>query len=113
MTEDKLQHARVALEEAGYVVIPPGEPTERVSVLGSVSASSGKPFIRIDVGGYSGQFTPDQARAHAALVIEAAQNAVTDAALFAWGKEELDFDDHRAAVMIDALRRYRQDKWGS
>jgi hypothetical protein len=37
---------------------------------------------------------------------------VADAALLAFGRDELDLDLDRAALLIDAMRRYRHDRWG-
>ena len=85
-----------------------------LEVVGGVSFQTGKPFVQMNWGKEVGQLDVERARHHAQLVIEAVQNAVTDAALYAWAVDEgaLGLDQERAAGLIDALRQYRHDKWG-
>lgn len=86
-----------------------GGPLE---VVGIVSSETGAPWVHLRWGNERGQVNPEQARAHALLVLEAAQNAVNDAAILQWARDELELDLERAAVMLDVLRRYRSDHWG-
>ena len=83
-----------------------------IGVLGGVSFQTGRPYVQMDWGESVGQLEVESARAHAMLILEAAQNAVNDAALLEWCRNELDLDRERAAQMIDALRTYRTDRWG-
>jgi hypothetical protein len=83
-----------------------------LEVVGGVSFHTGKPFVQLNWGAEVGQLDVEAARSHAQLVLEACQNAVTDAALYAWATEKLELDGSRAAQMIDALRTYRDDHWG-
>jgi hypothetical protein len=83
-----------------------------LEVLGIVSARTGQPVVQLEWGGATGQLDVEQARAHALLIVEAAQNAVADAAILEWAKDELELDLDRASALVDALRRYRSDRWG-
>jgi len=83
-----------------------------LEVVGGVSFHTRKPFIQLSWGAEIGQLDVDAARGHAQLVLEACQNAVADAAIFAWATDSLELDQDNAAQLIDALRRYRHDKWG-
>lgn len=83
-----------------------------LDVVGIVSAESGKPIVQLSWGEQAGQISPEQARAHALLILEAAQNAVADAAILGWARDELNVDLERGAQLLDALRRYRADRWG-
>lgn len=87
-------------------------PADPLSVLGIVSFQTGQPFVHLRWGENVGQLTPDEARQHALLILEAAQNAVADAAITGWAKDELELDPERAAQLLDAHRRYRADRWG-
>ena len=83
-----------------------------LEVQGIVSARDGAPYVHLTWGAEQGQLDPGQARSHALLVLEAAQNAITDAAIMEWARTDLDLDVDRASLMIDALRTYRADRWG-
>ena len=86
-----------------------------LEVVGGVSFQTGKPFVQMNWGEQVGQLDVEAARGHAQLIVEAVQNAITDAALYAWALDDdggLALDQQRAAGLIDALRRYRHDKWG-
>jgi hypothetical protein len=81
-------------------------------VVGGVSVKTGRPYVQLEWGASIGQVSPEEARSHALLLLEAAQNAVADAAILGWARDELDVDLERGAQLIDALRRYRADRWG-
>jgi hypothetical protein len=79
-------------------------------VVGGVG-TGGKPFVQMEWGRNRGQVDVDTARSHAHAVLEACTNAVADAAILQWARDELDLDQERAIVLIDAMRRYRADRW--
>lgn len=103
---------RLAMLAAQFKLAAAGRAGGTLEVLGIVSAESGKPVVQLSWGEHVGQLSPDEARAHALLILEAAQNAVADAAIFGWAREELGVDLERGAQLVDALRRYRTDHWG-
>lgn len=83
-----------------------------ISVLGIVSSASGEPRVQIEWGENAAQLSVEAARAHALLMLEAAQNATSDASVVEWATDEMHLDRDQAAVMLDAVRRYRRDRWG-
>lgn len=89
-------------------------PGGAISVLGGVSFATRKPYVQLEWGNEIGQLDVESARSHAQLVLEAVQNAVSDAAIVGWATDqnELGLDVNAAAQLIDAVRRYRHDKWG-
>jgi hypothetical protein len=85
-------------------------------VQGIVSAAAGEPLVQMrqlnDNGEVESSFSmpPMEAREVAQNIVEAAANAVCEAAIIAWAKEE---DNENMGIMsIDVIRRYRSDKWG-
>ena len=91
-----------SIEVQGIVGGGPDEPTPLVQIR----------FVRDDKTVAHGQFSPDQAREHAALVHEAAANAVYESALLQWLTEEMGIDFERAGQALAAMRIWRADKWG-
>lgn len=87
-------------------------PSGALMVVGGVSVTTGKPFVQFSWGGNRGQTDADTARAHANAVHEAVTNAVADAAILAWALDDMKLDRERAVLLIDAMRRYRADRWG-
>jgi len=81
-------------------------------VVGGVSTRTGEAFVQVEWGPMRGQIDVDTARGFARNLEEACANGVADAALLAWARDEVDLDLERAAGLIDALRRYRTDRWG-
>jgi hypothetical protein len=88
-------------------------------VQGIVSAASGMPLVQFRqlddedeiVVGF--QLEILEARDLAQNIQEAATNAIYEAALFNWAKERDPVNgEEMAAMMVDAVRRYRTDKWG-
>jgi hypothetical protein len=103
---------RLAIVAAQYQQATRARTGGALEVLGIVSVRTGKPVVTLGWGESAGQLSPEQARAHALLVLEAAQNAVTDAAILAWARTELDLDLETAGRLLDGLRTFRADKWG-
>jgi hypothetical protein len=101
MIAAQLQVAAGAAREAGPLF-----------VVGGVSNRTGEAFVQVEWGAQRGQVDVDTARGFARNLEEACANGVADAALLAFGRDELDLDLDRAAGLIDAVRRYRADRWG-
>jgi hypothetical protein len=90
----------------------------RLEVQGLVSAATGEPLVQFrqlsddDRVEAQWQASPLEAREMAQQTVEAAMNAVYDAALYAWARENWPDDPGLAAGMLDVIRRYRADTWG-
>ena len=89
----------------------------RFEVQGIVSTKAGLPFVQLrqlrDDGTTEAGFqvSPAEARDIAQNILEAANNAVYDAALIAWAKEA-GLNDNDAGSMVSMIRQFRADKWG-
>lgn len=91
----------------------------RFEVQGIVAFSNGMPYVQLrqlddnDVEESKIQVSPAEAREIAQNILEAATNAIYDAAVISWSKE---YDPENGEVMgmalIDLIRKYRADKWG-
>jgi hypothetical protein len=88
-------------------------------VQGVVSSETGLPLVQFRqldeedklVMGF--QVDPVEARDLAQNIQEAATNAIYEAALLSWAKErDPNGGEAMGAMMIDAVRRHRADKWG-
>jgi len=90
----------------------------RFEVQGIVSMKTGEPIVQmrqVDDNGVEEsrfQLSPMDAREIAQNILEAASNAVYDAALIAWAKEAFPEDEMMGIAMVDLIRKYRADKWG-
>jgi len=90
----------------------------RLEVQGIVSASTGLPFVQfrqVEDGQAVAQWqaSPAEAREMAQQVVEAAMNAVYDAAIVAWAKETWPEDgEAMAGRMLMLIRDHRADAWG-
>jgi hypothetical protein len=90
----------------------------RLEVQGIVSARDGLPrvqFRQLDDNGkevVGWQSEVIEAREMAQQIVEAAMNAVYDAAIIAWAKEVWPDDEMMGARMLSLIRDYRSDHWG-
>jgi hypothetical protein len=90
----------------------------RLEVQGIVSAKTGEPLVQFrqldDDGKVEAEWQtlPVEAREMAQQVVEAAMNAVYDAALVAWAKETWPDDPVMGPRMLALIREYRADTWG-
>lgn len=90
----------------------------RLEVQGIVSNKTGEPLIQVrqldDDGNlqYGFEVGPMEAREMAQNFIEAAANAVYDAALIAWAKAATSEGEALGAYMVSLIRDFRADKWG-
>jgi hypothetical protein len=90
----------------------------RLEVQGIVSVKTGEPLVQFrqldDDGNETAmwQAPPADAREMAQQVIEAAMNAVYDAALIAWANEAWPNEPLMGARMVQIIREYRADTWG-
>jgi hypothetical protein len=89
----------------------------RLEVQGIVSVKTGEPIVQfrqIEDGRESIEFqlSPVDAREMAHQIVEAAMNAVYDAALWSWARETWPDSPELGARMLALIRRYRADIWG-
>jgi hypothetical protein len=89
----------------------------RLEVQGIVSSRTGEPLVQfrqVEDGREPIEFQvpPADAREMAQQIVEAAMNAVYDAAIWAWAKEQWPDDPSMGAGLIDIIRRHRADAWG-
>lgn len=90
----------------------------RLEVQGIVSVKTGEPLVQFrqlsDEGKLQAEWQapPADAREMAQQVIEAAMNAVYDAALIAWANEAWPDEPLMGARMLQLIREYRADTWG-
>lgn len=90
----------------------------RLEIQGIVSSRTGEPLVQIrnmdDEGKeeFGFQVAPMEAREIAQNLVEAAANAIYDAALTAWAKEVNPHQPEMAYQMISIIREYRADRWG-
>jgi hypothetical protein len=89
----------------------------RLEVQGIVSAKTGEPLVQfrqVENGKVVAEWQapPVDAREMAQMVVEAAMNAVYDAAIIAWAKETWPDDEMMGARMLNLIRDYRADTWG-
>jgi len=88
----------------------------RFEVQGIVSAVTGEPLVQLrqlddnDIEEFQIQLPLIEAREIAQTIQEATFNAVYDAALIAWAKEQ--GDETMGVMLVNNVRRYRADKWG-
>lgn len=69
---------------------------------------AGEPFVALRWGRERGQFTPEEARAFALVVLAAAEAALHDAAFVAWLQgPPLGMDLRGAASVLAEQRQYR------
>jgi hypothetical protein len=97
-------------------VITMSEDTGRLEVQGLVNLQ-GEPIVQFRqvVNGEvvaRWQAPPADAREMAQLVVEAAMNAVYDAAIWSWAKETWPSDPKIGAAMLEMVRKHRADTWG-
>lgn len=91
----------------------------RLDVQGIVSYATDEPLVQfrqLDDDGklvVGWQMTIMEAREIAQHIVEAAANAIYDAALVGWVKEKFPEQwEEVSATMLIAMRNYRADKWG-
>lgn len=90
----------------------------RLMVQGIVSAETHLPMVQFQQVGDDDevqagwQADPTQAREMAQQIVEAAMNAVYDAAIVAWAKEVWPDDPDMGWRMLKLIRDYRADAWG-
>jgi hypothetical protein len=94
------------------------KPRGRLEVQGIVSATTNDPLVQFRqvVDGTvvaEWQTGVNEARGLAQQVVEAAMNAVYDAAILAWAKQAWpDEGEEMGARMLALIREFRADTWG-
>jgi hypothetical protein len=86
-------------------------PTHEGSLIvaqAMVSASTGEPMVMLTWGSQAGQVTPEEARQHALIVLEAAASAETDSFLFNFLVNRIQTDQDRAGQLLMDFRAWRQ-----
>ena len=91
----------VAPEEAGKCVI---------WAESLVSARDRKPYVTLRWGDEAGQFTPDEARAHAMVILECADAAVSDAFLFGFMTGRIGVGGADAGRVMAEFREFRKKR---
>lgn len=86
--------------------------SDRIEVSSLVSSRTGEPVVTICWGKEAGQLSPEEARAHAQMVMEAAEAAETDAYMVAWLREELKAPEEMMAHFLTGFRRFREARRG-
>lgn len=90
----------------------------RFEVQGIVSSKTGEPLVQLrqlddnDIEEAGFQVSPVQAREIAQNILEAATNAIYDAAIISWAKESWPDDEHVGPGMVTLIRKHRADHWG-
>lgn len=90
----------------------------RLEVQGIVSARDGIPRVQFrqldDNGQVEAMWQSEiiEAREMSQQIVEAAMNAVYDAAIIAWAKEMWPDDDLMGGKMLTLIRAFRADRWG-
>jgi hypothetical protein len=91
----------------------------RFEVQGIVSAKDKQPYVQLrqlDEKGFEEagfQVSPMEAREIAQNILEAATNAIYEAAIMSWAIERDPKDGEVIGIqVIDAIRRHRADRWG-
>jgi hypothetical protein len=90
----------------------------RLEVQGIVAAQNGQPYVQFrqeaDDGTVEAQWqvTVEEAREIAQNTVEAAANAVYDAAIMGWANQQWPDDPLMGARMLAMIRDYRTDAWG-
>lgn len=100
--------AKMAASYQAHLNETVGGVMEVVGIVGT----DGEPKVTMAWGDQRGQLSPDETRQHAMLMLEAAENAVHDAAIFQFFTKECGQDDSTAAHALTAVRLFRRDKWG-
>jgi hypothetical protein len=90
----------------------------RFEVQGIVSAKTSEPLVQLrqldddDNEQFGFQVSPGEAREIAQNILEAATNAVYDAALVSWANDMEPENKEMGFQMVTLIRRYRADRWG-
>lgn len=99
-----LPHSQLSEETHGYLRNQVLYMADSLDFSSGVSVFDGSPFVLVTWGNQEGQLTPDEADAHAVKVIQVAQAARHDAAIYAELRESLGVDEKSAAGFVAALR---------
>jgi len=82
---------------------------ERVTVTSGYGANTKRPFVAVQIGDRKPmQWSPDEARRVAALLLECADAAEGDAFLVSFALEKLGTDMQRAGMLLHEFRQWRE-----
>ena len=91
---------------------PDPDPSGVIEIASGVSAFTGAGFVTLRWASESAQMTPDEARQHALRILECAEAAESDAAVFAFFRARLEVEPAVAGHMVADLREYRGNPAG-
>jgi len=74
-----------------------------------VSRSTQKPLVDYRWDDKRVQWTPEEAQAHALVILACAEAAIMDAAVIEFLKKRMDLDWEKAAAFVNDLRNFRED----
>jgi len=74
-----------------------------------VSRSTQKPLVDYRWDDKRVQWTPEEAQAHALVILACAEAAIMDAAVIEFLKKRMDLDWEKAAAFVHDLRNFRED----
>jgi hypothetical protein len=77
-----------------------------IHVESMVASRDGMPFVVLKWGDERGQLTPDEAREHAHLILEAADAAESDAFIFKFVTEKIQIPEQAAQILLE-FRKFR------
>lgn len=83
---------------------------EHISIHSGIGATNFKGFVHVAWAGLRAQFTPPQARVHAMRLLEAADAAESDQAVFHLLRKRVKLDAVQAAAVVGDLRHFRDTK---
>lgn len=98
-------------EAAGEEILVRSGVAAPVNAAGKRADEPFAPYVTIEWGPQRCQMTPEEARAHALVLLEAAESAVFDAATFAFAKEVLAMRDEDAAMFLGNVRTWRERRF--
>lgn len=79
-----------------------------IRVESMVAFRDKQPYVKLRWGDLTAQLTPNEARAHAMIILEAADAAVNDAFLIYFFEQKLHQESATAAAILSEYRAYRE-----
>lgn len=85
-------------------------PDNSIWIETLVSQATGEPRVQIAWYDHSAQMTPEETRAFALQIMEAADAATSDAYLVHWLAEKVQMDKQGQAMLLNEFREYRDKR---
>jgi hypothetical protein len=86
----------------------PEDMNPQIQIETIYGAISRKPFVTFKWGNMAGQLTPNEARAHALAILEAADAAESDAFIVKFLDDHLDAPPEASLVAMSEFRQFRE-----